>query len=94
MGTILHCLVHFPSAYFACCLYIALVEHTTEGYWAVQYTELLLQQNETEDYILKLIVVIVSWISASLVIWYDLFSSIWLHSNMGFVNKVSQCTKQ
>ena len=67
MGTILHCLVHFPSAYFACCLYIALVEHTTEGYWAVQYTELLLQQNETEDYILKLIVVIVRWISATLV---------------------------
>ena len=26
-------------------------------------------------------------------IWYDLFSSVWLHSNMGFVNKVSQCAK-
>jgi hypothetical protein len=24
---------------------------------------------------------------------YDLFSSIWLHSNMGFINKIRQCTK-
>jgi hypothetical protein len=28
-------------------LYIVLLEHTTEGYCAVQYTELLLQQHET-----------------------------------------------
>jgi len=40
-------------------LYIALLEHTTEGYCAVWYTELLLPQNETEDYIIRLIVMIV-----------------------------------
>jgi len=38
---------------------VALLEHTTEGYCAVQYTELLLQQNEIEDYIIRSIVVIV-----------------------------------
>jgi hypothetical protein len=26
-------------------------------------------------------------------IWCDLFSSIWLHSDVGFVNKIWQCTK-
>ena len=30
-------------------LYIALLEYTTEGYCEVQYTKLLLLQNETED---------------------------------------------
>ena len=28
-------------------LYVALLENTTEGYSAVRYTEILLQQNET-----------------------------------------------
>ena len=37
-------------------LYIALLEHTTEN---IQYIELLLPQNETEDYIIGLIVMIV-----------------------------------
>jgi len=36
-------------------LYIALLEYTMVGYCEVQYTELLLLQNETEDYIIRLI---------------------------------------
>jgi len=40
-------------------VYVAKLEHTAEGYCAVQYTVLLLQQNETEDCIIRLIVMIV-----------------------------------
>jgi hypothetical protein len=48
-------------------LYIALLEHITEGCCAVQFTELLLPQNEAEGYIIRLIAMIVRGVSASLV---------------------------
>jgi len=40
-------------------LCIALLDNTTEGYCEVQYTELVLPQNKTVDYIIRLIVMIV-----------------------------------